>query len=76
MMTVSQLTRKRVRRESGETLGHVQEVHAEGGRIVALTCGARGVLQRLTYSRKGHRVAVGDVVRITAKEIIVADKPT
>jgi sporulation protein YlmC with PRC-barrel domain len=75
MMTLSQLVRKRVRRENGEVLGRVHEVHADGGRVVTLTCGARGALQRLAYSRKGHRVAVADIVRITAEEIVVADAP-
>ena len=64
---------RRVRTESGKRLGRVHEIHVDGGRVVALTCGAGGMLQRLTQSRHGHRIAWERVIRIDADAIIVSD---
>ena len=73
-MRLCELHRKRVRRENGERLGRVDEVHIAHGRVTTLTCGARGFLQRLMYAPSGHRVPWEQVLRITAKEIVIADK--
>jgi sporulation protein YlmC with PRC-barrel domain len=68
-MRLSDLEGKVVRRENGEMLGKVFEVRVRAGRVVTLICGAQGFWQRLTASRKGHRVAWTKVQRITEREI-------
>jgi sporulation protein YlmC with PRC-barrel domain len=73
MMRVSKLCGKTVRRQNGELLGRIREVHANANEITTLICGARGILQRFTGSRKGHRIAWKDVIEINGDEIIVAD---
>jgi sporulation protein YlmC with PRC-barrel domain len=73
MMRISKLCGKTVRRQNGEILGRIREVHAEDNQITTLICGARGILQRFTGSRKGHRVAWKDVIKLDGDEIIVAD---
>jgi sporulation protein YlmC with PRC-barrel domain len=74
MIHVSDLCRKHVRRENGESLGRVFEIHIEGSQVTALTCGARGFLQRLTAAHSGHRVLWAEVLRIDSKEIVVANR--
>lgn len=73
MLTTSDLQGKRVRRESGEALGRVFEIHARDGRVEALVCGVGGMLQRLSNDRSGRRVAWDTVVRVTPTEIVVRD---
>lgn len=73
-MLSSDLQGKRVRRENGEALGRVDEIHVEGSRVSALTCGRRGWLQRLTGSRAGHRIGWEQVVAVTPSEVVVADE--
>jgi sporulation protein YlmC with PRC-barrel domain len=73
MTSVSDLCGKPIRRENGEAIGHVFEVHADGSRVTALTCGSRAFFQRMKASRSGHRILWKDVVRVTAKEIVVAN---
>ena len=73
MMRACQLDGIRVRRESGEVLGRVHEIHAEGGEIKTLICGARGFWQRLSGARGGHRIAWSQVKSVTAGELVVAD---
>ena len=72
MIRASALCRK-VLTESGKPLGRVFEIHVDGGRVVAMTCGMRGMTQRLTQSHKGHRIAWDRIVRIESDQIIVAD---
>jgi sporulation protein YlmC with PRC-barrel domain len=74
MIRLSDLRRKRVRRENGEVLGRVHEVHIEESRVTALICGAAAFFQRLTATRYGHRVPWEQVIKVTAKEIVIADK--
>jgi sporulation protein YlmC with PRC-barrel domain len=74
MTRLSDLRGKRVRRENGEGLGRVYEVHIAESRVTALICGGLGFLQRLTTARGGHRVPWEQVVKVTAKEIIILDK--
>jgi len=74
MIRLSDLHGRRVRRENGEKLGRVYEVHIADSRVTALTCGASGFLQRLTAARSGHRVPWEQVVKVTPKEIIILDK--
>jgi hypothetical protein len=53
----------------------VHEIHAENGRIVALTCGPGSFIERLTAKKHGRRVPWGCVVRIAKGEIFVAPDP-
>jgi len=73
-MRLSDLCSKKVRQENGDVLGRVYEVHIQDSRVTAITCGARGFLQRLTAAHTGHRVPWEQVVKMTPKEIIILDK--
>lgn len=75
MIRVSELAGKPVRRENGETLGHVFEVRIENSRVTALICGSRGFFQRLTGAVTGHRVEWGQVRKVTAADIIIGNGP-
>ena len=68
-MRLSDLEGKVVRRRDGETLGTVFEVRIHDGQVVYLVCGVRGLWQRLSSSRGGHRVPWGKVQRVTPREI-------
>ena len=68
-MRLSDLEGKAVCRQNGDRLGHVFEVRIRDGHVVALICGGRGFWQRLTASRKGHRIAWNQVRRVTGREI-------
>jgi sporulation protein YlmC with PRC-barrel domain len=70
-MRSSDLQGKRVCTADGRSLGHVDEIHVRDSEVTALTCGARGLLQRFISSRRGHRVPWAKVVRVTEKEITV-----
>jgi sporulation protein YlmC with PRC-barrel domain len=73
-MRAADLQGKPVRSEGGERLGRVREIHLRGAEVGSLTCGGFGFLQRFTASRRGHRIAWTDVLRITDREIVVADR--
>ena len=73
MIRLSDLDQAKVRRESGERLGRVHEVHAKGGQVTTLVCGAMGLLERLSSSRAGRRIAWSDVVSVSRGEIVVRD---
>ena len=60
-----------VRREDGQRIGRVSEVHVRDGKVTLLTVGAGGVLERFTASRRGRRVRWDQVQRITGREIVV-----
>jgi sporulation protein YlmC with PRC-barrel domain len=64
---------KLVRTRSGQRLGHVDELSAEGGAVKTLICGKRGLLQRFTQSRGGRRVDWERVVEVGPREIVVED---
>ncbi len=55
-MRLSDLRDAKVKTFDGETLGRVHDVHIEGGRIVALACGAGGFIERLTAKTEGRRI--------------------
>jgi sporulation protein YlmC with PRC-barrel domain len=75
-MRLSDLRDAKVKSLDGETLGRVHEVHSEGGRIVALTCGAGSWLESLTAKTGGRRVPWECVVKVERKQVtIVADAP-
>ena len=74
-MRLSDLRDTKVRTLDGEILGRVHEVHVEGGRVVALTCGAGSFIERLTAKKHGRRVPWECVRRITRKEVVVVPDP-
>jgi sporulation protein YlmC with PRC-barrel domain len=75
VIRASDLAGKLVRRENGEVLGHVFEIRVRDSRVVALICGSRGFFQRMKDAVSGHRVEWGQVRKLTAREIIIADAP-
>ena len=54
-MRLSDLRDKKVRTQDGKILGRIHEVHSEKGRIVALMCGGRGLIERWTSKSQGRR---------------------
>jgi sporulation protein YlmC with PRC-barrel domain len=74
-MRLTDLRDKKVRSLDGETLGRVHEVHCENGRVVALKVGAASLLERLTARKHGRRIPWECVLRVEAKEIVVAPDP-
>ena len=71
-MRAAELQEKPVRRQNGERLGKVDEIHVTAeGHVTAITCGASGLLQRFMRSRRGHRIPWTDVLSVAAKEIVV-----
>jgi sporulation protein YlmC with PRC-barrel domain len=74
-MRLTDLWGAAVKTLEGEKLGRVHELHAEGGRIIALTCGPGSFIERLTARKHGRRVPWECVVRIANGEIFVAPDP-
>lgn len=74
-MRLSDLRDARVLTLDGETLGRVHEVHAEGGRIVALTCGPGSFIEQLTAKKHGRRIPWECVRRVQRKEVVVTPDP-
>jgi len=77
VIRLSQLRDAKVKTLDGEVLGRIHEVHAEGGRITALTCGAGSLVERLTANVKGkvRRIPWECVRRIEGKQVIVTPDP-
>ena len=75
MIRLSQLRNAKVKTLDGEALGRVHEVHTEGGKIVALTCGPGSFLESLTARKKGRRIPWECVRRIEEKQIVVTPDP-
>ena len=73
-MRLTDLRDNQVRTLDGETLGRVHEVHCDGGRIFALMCGARSIIERLTARSHGRRIPWEDVVRIDQHGVVIASK--
>ena len=71
-MRLSDLRDAKLKSLDGDTLGRVHEVHADGGRIVALTCGPGSWVERLTAKRGGKRIPWECVVKVERKQVIVA----
>lgn len=74
-MRLSDLRDACIRTLDGKKLGRVHEVHADLGRIVALTCGPGSFVERLTAKSKGRRIPWECVVRIAEGQIFVSDDP-
>ena len=79
VMRLTDLRDEIVRTLDGKLIGRVHEVHADGGRIVALSCGAASLVERLTAKSHGQRIAWERVVAVTPSHIVVgpddASKP-
>ena len=71
-MRLSDLRDKMIRTLDGQPLGRVHEVHCDKGKITAIMCGARSLIERWTSRRDGHRIAWERVVKVGRKEIVVA----
>jgi sporulation protein YlmC with PRC-barrel domain len=74
-MRLSGLRNLRIKTLDGESLGRVHEVHCDGGRVVALSCGPGGLIERLTGKIWGRRIPWECVRRIAAGEIVVTADP-
>jgi len=75
VMRLSDLRNATVKTLDGDTLGRVHEVHAEAGRIVAVTCGPGSWLERLTAKAAGRRIPWECVVKVTRKQVLVTPEP-
>ena len=75
VIRLSALRDAKVKTLDGKTLGRVHDVHCEGGRIVALTCGAGGFIERLTAKKQGRRIPWECVVKIQHKQVTVVPDP-
>jgi sporulation protein YlmC with PRC-barrel domain len=74
-MRLSDLRDAKVRSLDGEKLGRVHEVHCDGGRITALTCGPGSFIERLTAKDHGRRIPWEFVRRVAHGEVVVAPDP-
>jgi len=75
VMRLTDLRDAKVRTLDGKTLGRVHEVHADGGQIVAIGCGAGGFIERLTGKNHGRRIPWECVRKVSHKEVIVTPDP-
>ena len=77
VIRLSDLRDARVKTLDGETLGRVHEVHAEGGRIDALTCGPGSFIESLTAKKQGpaNTLGVRGQDRSTSRLTVVPDPP-
>jgi sporulation protein YlmC with PRC-barrel domain len=74
-MRLSDLRDLRVKTLDGTSLGRIHEVHCESGRVTAIMCGAGSFLERLTARKHGRRIPWECVVKVDAKQIVVAPEP-
>lgn len=74
-MRLSDLRNAQVRTLDGKKLGRVHEVHCDGGRITALTCGPGSFIESLTAKKHGRRIPWEFVRRVSHKEVVVAPDP-
>lgn len=74
-MRLSDLSDAKVKSLDGDVLGRVHEVHCDGGRIVALTCGPGSFIERLTAKKHGRRIPWEFVRRVSHKEVLVTPDP-
>jgi sporulation protein YlmC with PRC-barrel domain len=75
VIRLSDLRDAKVRTLDGERLGRVHEVHCDGGRITALTCGPGSFIESLTARKHGRRIPWEFVRRVAHKEVVVAPDP-
>jgi sporulation protein YlmC with PRC-barrel domain len=75
VIRLSDLRDAKVRTLDGELLGRVHEVQCDGGRVVALNCGAASFIERLTAKKHGRRIPWECVRKVERKEIVVTPDP-
>lgn len=75
-MRLSDLRDKKVTTLDGDFVGRVHEVHCDGGRVVALMCGAPSLIERLTAKAHGRRVPWDEVVRVEKDAVVIASNAT
>jgi sporulation protein YlmC with PRC-barrel domain len=74
-MRLSDLRDAQVRTLDGDRLGRVHEVHCEGGRITALTCGPGSLIERLTAKTHGRRIPWEYVRKVSHRLVVVTPDP-
>jgi sporulation protein YlmC with PRC-barrel domain len=74
-MRLSDLRDRKVKTLDGEFLGRVHEVHCDNGRIVAIVCGARSLIERLTAKDQGRRIPWEYVSSVSRKGVFVKPDP-
>ena len=74
-MRLSDLRDRKVRTLDGDVLGRVHEVHCDGGKIVALTCGAGSFIERLTAREHGRRIPWENVLKVADNGVVVTTDP-
>ena len=74
-MRLSDLRDARIKSLDGKTLGRVHEVHCDGGRVVALTCGPGSLIERLTARKHGRRIPWECVRRVEQGKVVVTPDP-
>jgi sporulation protein YlmC with PRC-barrel domain len=74
-MRLSDLRNATVRTLDGDKIGRVHEVHCDGGKIVALTCGPGSFVESLTAKKHGRRIPWEYVRKVKLREIVVAPDP-
>ena len=75
VMRLSDLRNAKIRTLDGDVLGHVHEVHCEGGRIVALACGPGSFIESLTAKKHGRRIPWEYVRKVKRGEVTVTPDP-
>jgi len=76
LIRLTDLRHARVKTLDGDKLGRVYEIHADGGRIVAIVCGAGSFIERLTAKNKGRRIPWESVVRLGKGLVIIVPDPS
>ena len=74
-MRLSDLRDAKVKTLDGDVLGRVHEVHCDGGRVTALTCGPGSLVERLTARKHGRRIPWEYVRRGAPGEVVVTPDP-
>jgi sporulation protein YlmC with PRC-barrel domain len=74
-MRLSDLRDLRITTTEGKRLGRVHEVHCQEGKVIALVCGAGGLIERLTAKQDGRRIPWECVRRVRKKEVVVDVEP-
>jgi len=76
VMRLSDLRNAKIRTLDGDVLGRVHEVHCDGGRITALTCGPGSFIESLTAKKHGRRIPWEYVRKVKHREVTVTPDPT
>jgi sporulation protein YlmC with PRC-barrel domain len=75
VIRLSDLQNAKVRSLDGDILGRVHEVHCDGGKVVALTCGPGSFIERLTAKKRGRRIPWEYVRKVKHGEVVVTPDP-